>query len=136
SSSPAKGAQALRDLAGRLPSLSPADRAELARALAQAAQRTQDPASRQSLENASSSLASGDTAGAASALDDQASRLDSLERAVANDNEIASAINGLEGARNQLAEQADRDASGQGGQPGAGPTPGASPSASGSARGQ
>ena len=136
SSSPAKGAQALRDLAGQLQNLSPADRAELARAVAQAAQRTQDPASRQSLQNASSSLASGDTASAASALNDQASRLEALDRAVANDNEIASAINGLESARNQLAQQADRDASGQGGQPGAGSTPGASPSASGSGSGQ
>ena len=135
SSSPAKGGPALRDLASRLQNLSPADRAELARALARAAQQTRDPASRQSLQQASSSLAAGDTAGAASALGGEASRLDSLDRAVANDNEIASAINGLESARNELARQADRDAAGQGGQAAAGGAPGASPSASGSSSG-
>ena len=135
SSSPAKGGPALRDLAGRLQNLSPADRAELARALARAAQQTRDPASRQSLQQASSSLAAGDTAGAASALEGEASRLDSLDRAVANDNEIASAINGLESARNELARQADQDAAGQSGQAAAGGAPGASPSASGSSSG-
>jgi hypothetical protein len=140
SSSPAAGAQGLRDLAGRLQDILPADRAELARALSRAAQQTHDPAARQSLQDASSSLAAGDTTAAASALNQTASRLSALDRAVANDNEIASAINGLEAARSELARQADRDAAaGQGGPggrgAGAGQSPGASPSAGGSASG-
>src|SRR5207245_10934818 len=61
SSSPAKGAQSVRDLASQLQSLSPKDRAELAKALAQAAQQAQNGQKRHSLSQASSSLKTGDT---------------------------------------------------------------------------
>lgn len=108
--SPAKGAQALRTLASQLQSLSPQDKAELAKALAQAAQQSQDPAMAASLQQASSALAAGDSIAAANALNELASQLDSLQQQESNNQDIAAAINGLEAARQQLASQADRDA--------------------------
>ncbi len=108
--SPAKGAQSMRNLASQLQSLSPQDRAELAKALAQAAQQAQDPAMAASLQQASTALANGDVGGAAIALNNVAGQLDSLQQQVDNNQDIASAINGLEAARQQLASQADRDA--------------------------
>ena len=131
SSSPAKGAQAVRDLASRLQSLSPKDREELAKALAKAAQQAQNGQMRDSLNNASTSLKNGDTSSAAQSLNDVASQLDSLQQQQNSDQQVASAINGLEAARQELASQADRDARGQGAQPngGASPSPGASPGA-------
>src|SRR5437879_5721331 len=65
--SPAKGAQALRELASQLQSLSPQERAHLAQALATAAEHAQDPAMAASLSRASSALAAGDYAAAAAA---------------------------------------------------------------------
>lgn len=106
---PAQGAQALRQLASQLSSLSASDKAELAKALAQAAQQAKDPQMAASLQQASTALANGNDAAAAMALNNVAGQLDSLQQQVSNDQEIASAINGLEAARQQLAAQADRD---------------------------
>jgi len=133
SSNPAKGAQSVRDLASQLPSLSPKDREELAKALAKASQQAQNSQMRDSLSKASSSLQNGDPASAAQALNDVASQLDSLQEQENTDQAVAAAINGLEAARQGLAAQADRDASGQGGQASAGAS--ASPGASGSGTG-
>jgi hypothetical protein len=142
-SSPAKGAQAVRDLASQLQNLSPKDRDELAKALAKASQQAQNSQMRDSLSKASSSLKSGDTNSAAQALNDVASQLDSLQQQQNTDQAVASAINGLESARQELARQADRDAKGQGAQakagasasPGASPGAGASPSGNGNGNG-
>lgn len=125
STSPAKGAQSVRDLAAQLQNLSPRDREELARALAKASQQAQNSQMRDSLSKASSSLQNGDPSAAAQALNDVASQLDSLQQQENTDQAVASAINGLEAARQELATQADRDARGQGGQPNAGASPGA-----------
>lgn len=111
-SSPSNGAQALRDLASQLQSLSPQERAQLAKALADAAQHAQDPAMAASLQSASAALSSGDVAAAAGALTDLAGQLDSLQGQQNNDQAIASAINGLEAARQGLAAQANSDAAG------------------------
>jgi hypothetical protein len=147
STSPAQGAQSVRDLASQLQNMSPKDRQELAKALAKAAQQAQNSTMRDSLSKASSSLQNGDPSSAAQALSDVASQLDSLQQQQNTDQAVASAINGLEAARQELAAQADRDAKGQGGQPnagasgspGAGSSPGAgagaSPGASGSGNG-
>jgi len=139
SSSPAKGAQAVRDLASQLQSLSPKDREELAKALAKAAQQAQNSQMRDSLNKASTSLKNGDTSSAAQSLNDVASQLDSLQQQQNTDQQVASAINGLEAARQELASQADRDAKGQGAQANAGAgasaSPGASPSAGASGNG-
>src|SRR5256885_17200198 len=108
--SPSQGARSLRDLASQLQSLSPQDRAQLASALAAAAQQAKDPQAAASLRQASSALASGDTSAAAIALNDLAGHLDSLQQQESNDQQIAAALNGLEAARQQLAAQADRDA--------------------------
>jgi hypothetical protein len=137
SSSPAKGAQSVRDLASQLQSLSPKDREELAKALAKAAQQAQNSQMRDSLSKASSSLKNGDTSAASQALGDVASQLDSLQQQESTDQAVASAINGLESARQELAAQADRDAKGQGAQAnaGAGASPGASPGAGASGNG-
>ena len=113
STSPAKGAQSVRDLASQLQDLSPKDREDLAKALAAASQQAQNGQMRDSLSKASSSLQSGDTGGAAQALNDVAGQLDSLQAQENTDQAVASAINGLEAARQELAAQADRDASGQ-----------------------
>src|SRR5438132_1249714 len=113
SSSPAKGAQAVRDLASQLQTLSPKDREELAKALAKASQQAQNAPMRDSLSKAASSLQSGDTSAAAQSLNDVASQLDSLQAQQNTDQAVASAINGLEAARQELAAQADRDAKGQ-----------------------
>jgi len=128
SGSPARGAQSVRDLASQLQNLSPQDRQELAKALARASQQAQNSQMRDSLSKASSSLQSGDTSAAAQSLNDVASQLDSLQAQENTDEAVASAINGLEAARQELAAQADRDASGRGAQA----NPSASPSASGS----
>jgi hypothetical protein len=109
--SPSKGAQAIRDLASQLQSLTPQQKDELAKALANAAQHAQDPAMASSLQHASQSLSSGDLSAASTALSDLAGQLDSLQQQMTNDQEIAAAINGLEAAREGLAAQADRDAS-------------------------
>jgi chemotaxis protein histidine kinase CheA len=141
SSSPAKGAQSVRDLASQLQKLSPTDQQELAKALAKASQQAQSSQMRDSLSKASSALQSGDTKAASQALNDVASQLDSLQQQENTDQSVASAINGLEAARQELASQADRDASGQGGQaspsasPGAGTGASAGASASGSGTG-
>ena len=135
SSSPAKGAQSVRDLASQLQSLSPKDREELARALAKASQQAQNSQMRDSLSKASSSLQNGDAASAAQALDDVASQLDSLQEQESTDQAVAAAINGLEAARQELAAQADRDANGQGGQANAGASPSAGASGSGTGNG-
>jgi hypothetical protein len=133
SSSPAKGAQSVRDLASQLQNMSPKDRQELAQALSKAAQQAQNSQMRDSLSKASSSLQNGDASSAAQALNDVASQLDSLQQQQNTDQAVASAINGLEAARQELATQADRDAKGQGGQPSAGasasPGAGSSPGA-------
>ena len=113
-SSPSQGAQALRDLASQLQSLTPEQRAQLAKALADAAQHAQDPTMAASLQRASAALSSGDVASAAGALSDVAGQLDSLQDQQSNDQAIAAAINGLEAARQGLAAQSDRDASGTG----------------------
>src|ERR1700736_6339213 len=136
-SSPAKGAQSVRDLASQLQNLSPKDAAELAKALAKASQQAQNSQMRDSLSKASSSLKSGDTTSAAQALNAVASQLDSLQQQQNTDQAVASAINGLESARQELATQADRDAKGQGAQANAGSSasPGASPGAGASASG-
>jgi hypothetical protein len=131
--SPSKGAQSIRDLASQLQSLSPQDRAELAKALAAAAQHAQDPTMAASLQQASSALSSGDLSSAAIALNNVAGQLDSLQQQVNNDQDIAAAINGLEAARGQLASQADRDAGGSATQ-GSG-SPGAAASGSGNGNG-
>src|SRR5450759_2500953 len=112
--SPSKGAQALRDLASQLQSLTPEQQAQLAKALADAAQHAQDPTMAATLQRASAALSSGDVAAAAGALSDVAGQLDSLQDQQSNDQAIAAAINGLEAARQGLAAQADRDASGTG----------------------
>src|SRR3989442_1096783 len=137
SSSPAKGAQSVRDLAAQLQGLSPKDREELANALAKAAQQAQNSQMRDSLNKASSSLKNGDTSAAAQSLNDVASQLDSLQQQENTDQAVASAINGLEAARQELAAQADRDAKGQGAQANASgsASPGASPAAGASGNG-
>ena len=122
--SPAQGAQSLRQLALNLSSLSPQDRAELAKALAQAAQQAKDPQMQASLQKAAAALQGGDVSAAAGALQDVAGELDSLQQQETNDQEIAAAINGLEAARQQLAGQADRD-SASSAQAGASPAPSA-----------
>src|SRR5260370_36817099 len=76
--SPAKGAQSLRSLASQLQSLSPQDRAELAKAPAQAAQQSQDPAMAASLQQASTALANGGAGGAPITLNNVARHLESL----------------------------------------------------------
>ncbi|MEP6752530.1 MAG: hypothetical protein ABI959_07280, partial [Candidatus Dormiibacterota bacterium] len=108
--SPAKGAQALRALASQLQSLTPRERAQLAQALATAAQHAQDPAMAASLSRASSALASGDLAAASAALGDLAGQLDSLQSQQNTDAQVAAAVSSLEAARQGLAAQADRDA--------------------------
>jgi hypothetical protein len=110
SNSPAKGADELRKLANQLQGLSPQERAQLEKALADAAKHAQDPAMASSLQRASSALAKGDIAAAAAALSETAGQLDSLQDQQTNDQEIAAAINALEAARQGLAAQADRDA--------------------------
>jgi hypothetical protein len=134
--SPAKGAQALRELASQLQSLSPQERAQLAQALATAAQHAQDPNMAASLSRASSALAAGDYAAAAAALSDMAAQLDSLQAQQNTDAQVAAAINSLEAARQELAAQADRDAAATSGSAAAasgnanaGGSPGASPGA-------
>lgn len=134
SASPSKGAQSLRDLSGQLQSLTPAQRDELAKALAKAAQQSQDPKMAKSLQNASSSLQNGDNSGAAQSLNDAASQLDSLQQQQNTDQAVASAINGLEAARQELAAQADKDA-GQPGQASASASASAQAGASGSGSG-
>jgi hypothetical protein len=135
SSSPAKGAQSVRDLASQLQNLSPKEREELAKALAKASQQSQNSQMRDSLSKASSALQSGDTAAAAQSLNEVAGQLDSLQEAENTDQAVASAINGLEAARQELAEQADRDANGQGGQGTGASSASASASASAGASG-
>ena len=110
SNSPAKGAEELRKLSNQLQGLSPEQRAQLAKALEQAAKHAQDPTMAASLQRASSALSKGDLAAAAAALGETAGQLDSLQDQQSNDQEIAAAINALEGARQGLAAQADRDA--------------------------
>ena len=112
SNSPSQGAQALRNLAAQLQSLTPEQQAQLAKALADAAQHAQDPAMAATLQRASGALANGDVVSAAGALSDLATQLDSLQDQQNNDQAIAAAINGLEAARQGLAAQADRDAAG------------------------
>jgi chemotaxis protein histidine kinase CheA len=132
SSSPSQGAQAVRNLAAQLPNLSPEDRAQLAKALASAAKSAKDPAMAASLQHASDALSSGDLAAASAALNDLAGQLDSLQNQQNNDQQIASAINGLEAARQALAEQADRDgAASNTASAGAGASPAASASPAG-----
>ena len=131
-SSPSQGAQSLRQLSSNLQSLSPQDRAELAQALAQAAQQARDPQMQASLQKAASALQAGDLGAAAGALNEVAGELDSLQLQETNDQEIAAAINGLEAARQQLANQVDRDATASG-QAGAGP--GSTASANGNGNG-
>lgn len=128
-SSPRQGAQALRQLASQLQNLSAADRAQLAQALAASAQQSKDPALAASLSQAATALSQGNLAAASQALDAVAGQLDSLQDQESNDQEIASAINGLEAARQQLAAQADQDA-------GSAPAASASPSAAASGSGQ
>lgn len=127
--SPSQGAQAVRNLAAQLPNLSPQERAQLAKALAAAAQNAKDPAMAASLQQASDALSNGDLAAASAALSALAGQLDSLQNQQNNDQQIASAINGLEAARQALAAQADRDAAGSGAASGGA---GASPAASAS----
>jgi hypothetical protein len=129
-SSPSQGAQALRNLATQLQSLTPEQQAQLAKALADAAQHAQDPTMAASLQRASAALSSGDVATAAGALSDLAGQLDSLQDQQSNDQAIASAINGLEAARAGLAAQADRDSAGSAA---AGAGAGGSPAAAASA---
>ncbi len=133
SSSPSQGAEAVRNLAAQLPSLSPEERAQLAKALASAAKSAKDPAMAAALQRASDALSSGDLGTASAALNDLAGQLDSLQNQQNNDQQIASAINGLEAARQALAEQADRDAAGSPATAGAGASPvaGASPAGDG-----
>lgn len=131
-SSPAKGAQSVRDLAAQLQKLSPKERADLARALANASQHAQNSQMRDSLKKASDSLQQGDVASASQALDEVAGQLDSLQQQENTDQAVAEAINGLEAARQELADQADRDAAGQGGQAGASGSPAAGASPGGS----
>src|SRR6202023_2325613 len=126
STSPSQGAQSVRDLVSQLQTMSPKDRQELAKALAKAAQQAQNSTMRDSLSKASSSLQNGAPSSAAQALSDVASQLDSLQQQQNTDQAVASAINGLEAARQELAAQADRDAKGQGGQRNASASPGAS----------
>jgi hypothetical protein len=134
-SSPSKGAQALRDLASQLKSLTPEQQAQLAKALAGAAQHAQDPTMAASLQSASAALSSGDVAAAAGALSDIAGQLDSLQDQQNNDQAIAAAINGLEAARQGLAAQADRDAAGSGGSGAAAATSPAASAAAGNGNG-
>jgi hypothetical protein len=112
SNSPSQGAAALRQLATQLQSLTPEQQAQLAKALANAAQHAQDPAMAATLQHASSALSSGDIASAAGALTDLATQMDSLQDQQNNDQAIAAAINGLEAARQGLAAQANSDAAG------------------------
>ncbi|HEY8885148.1 MAG TPA: hypothetical protein VIO35_07550 [Chloroflexota bacterium] len=123
--SPAKGAEALRQLASQLQSLTPQERAQLAQALATAAQHAQDPAMAASLSRASSALAAGDYAAAAAALNDMAGQLDSLQAQQNTDAQVAAGMNSLEAARQELAAQADRDAAAASGTSNAGASPGA-----------
>ncbi|HVH61976.1 MAG TPA: hypothetical protein VNA65_00080 [Candidatus Dormibacteraeota bacterium] len=130
--SPAKGAQSIRQLASQLQSLTPEQRAEIAKALANAAQHAQDPQMASTLQQASSALARGDLSAASQSLNSLAGQLESLQQQENSDQEIASAINGLEAARQQLASQADRDAGGSqstsaGGTSGAGASPSSGP---------
>ncbi|MHB8612091.1 MAG: hypothetical protein ACYDAL_06630, partial [Candidatus Dormibacteraceae bacterium] len=134
--SPSQGAQALRDLASQLQSLTPEQRAQLAKALADAAQHAQDQTMAASLQSASAALSSGDVASAAGALSNVAGQLDSLQDQQSNDQAIAAAINGLEAARHGLAAQADRDASGTGASTASGAaSPGAAASGNGTGSG-
>jgi hypothetical protein len=135
SASPSQGAKAIRDLASQAQTLSPKDQAELAKALANAAQHAQDPQMAASLQQASAALSQGNASAAAIALNDLAGQLDSLQQQVSNDQEIASAINGLEAARGQLAAQADRDAAAAQSSGGAGASPNAAASGSGNGNG-
>jgi hypothetical protein len=112
SSSPSQGAKALRDLASQLQSLTPEQRAQLAKALADAAQHAQDPSMAATLQLAAGALSTGDVASAAGALSDLATQMDSLQDQQNNDQAIAAAINGLEAARQGLAAQANSDAAG------------------------
>ena len=126
--SPAQGAQALRDLSANLNKLTPQQRQELSRALARAAAQSQTPSMRDSLQSASDALARGDQAAAARALDDASRQLDDLQGAQQTDREVASAVDSLESAREELARQADQDAgtpSGSSAGPGASASPGA-----------
>jgi len=134
SRSPAQGAQAVRNLASQLQNLTPQQRQDLAKALADAAQHAQDSQMRNSLNQASNSLQSGDTTSTAQSLNDVASQLDQLQQQESTDQAVASAINVLEAARQELATQADRDA-GQGGQAGASASASASASGSGNGNG-
>ncbi len=130
SSSPGQGAQALKDLGSQLKNLTPAQKDQLAKALAQASAQAHNGQMSDSLKKASNALQAGDNASAQQALDDIASQLQSLDQAEQNDQAVASAISALESARGELAQQADRDA-GQA----AGTNPSSSPSASASGSG-
>src|SRR5438270_786207 len=66
SSSPAQGAQAVRNLGSQLQNLSPQDRQQLAQALGKASQQAQNSQMRDSLSQASSALQSGGTGGTGS----------------------------------------------------------------------
>ena len=121
----------MRSLASQLQNLSPSDRAELAKALAAAAQQSQDPQMAASLQQASAALSKADLNAAALALGGVASQLDALQQQESNDQEIAAALNGLEAARQQLASQADRDAAQAGATASGSPRPGAGGAGSG-----
>jgi len=123
SKSPAQGAQALKDLGSQLKNLTPAQRDQLAKALAQASAQAHSPQVSSSLKNAAQALQAGDNGAAQQALNEAANQLQSLDQAQQNDQAVASAISALEAARAELAQQADRDA---------GQTAGTGPSASGS----
>lgn len=144
SKSPAQGAQALRDLGSQLKNLTPAQKDQLAKALAQASAQAHNGQMSDSLKKASNALQAGDNTSAQQALNDVASQLQSLDQAQQNDQAVASAISALESARGELARQADRDAgqaagtnpsaSGNPGASGSG-NPGASASGSGTGNG-
>ena len=135
SNSPAKGAEELRKLANQLQGLSPQQQAQLAKALEEAAKHAQDPTMAASLQRASSALSKGDLAAAAAALSEAAGQLDSLQDQQSNDQEIAAAINALEGARQGLAAQADRAAAAASGVGASGASPASGSGASGNGNG-
>ncbi len=135
SKSPAQGAQALKELGSQLKNLTPAQKDQLAKALAQASAQARNGQMSDSLKKASNALNAGDDASAQQALNDVASQLESLDQAEQNDQAVASAISALESARGELAQQADRDAGQANSGTGANSSASGSPNPSGSGSG-
>ena len=125
---PKKTQEDLEDLGDKLDDMTNAEKADLARQLAemQATASQASGAAATALHDAAQSLAQGDTTGAQSALDRLGEAVTGAERQVATNRDLSSAASRLQDARRDLADAGRRrTAQGQGQGQGAGQSPGA-----------